>query len=90
MNSAIVDDVQLIPSVDFHRLLVAVLLNANQALFNQKIWVTAKPGETSVQVHVTPSFETAAPELQLLVRSIFVGDGERYPNEVVMRFWRVE
>jgi hypothetical protein len=38
----------------------------------------------------TPVFETSAPELQLLVRSIFVGVGERYPNEVVVRFWRVE
>ena len=38
----------------------------------------------------TPVFETAAPELQLLVRSIFVGAGERYPTEVVVRFWRVE
>jgi len=38
----------------------------------------------------TPVFETSAPELQLLVRSIFVGVGERYPTEVVLRFWRVE
>ena len=38
----------------------------------------------------TPVFETAAPELQLLVRSIFVGDGERYPHEVVLRFWKVD
>ena len=36
-----------------------------------------------------PTFETSAPELQLLTRSIFVGSGERYPNEVVLRFWRV-
>jgi Protein of unknown function (DUF3237) len=38
----------------------------------------------------TPVFETSAPELQTLVRSIFVGVGERYPNEVVLRFWKVE
>ena len=38
----------------------------------------------------TPVFETSAPELQTLVRSIFVGAGERYPNEVVLRFWKVE
>jgi len=38
----------------------------------------------------TPMFETAAPELQTLVRSVFVGVGERYPNEVVLRFWKVE
>jgi hypothetical protein len=38
----------------------------------------------------TPVFETAAPELQMLTRSIFVGAGERYPNDVVLRFWKVE
>ena len=36
-----------------------------------------------------PTFETSAPELQLLTRSIFIGSGERYPAEVVLRFWRV-
>ena len=35
-------------------------------------------------------FETGAPELQWLTRSIFVGTGERYPTEVVVRVWRVE
>jgi hypothetical protein len=38
----------------------------------------------------TPIFETAAPELQQLVRSIFIGVGERYPHEVVLRFWKVD
>jgi hypothetical protein len=38
----------------------------------------------------TPVFETSAPELQTLVQSIFVGVGERYPDEVVLRFWKVE
>lgn len=38
----------------------------------------------------TPVFETAAPELQTLVRSIFIGVGERYPKEVVLRFWKVD
>lgn len=37
----------------------------------------------------TPQFETAAPDLQLLTRAIFVGVGERYPSEVVIRFWMV-
>jgi len=36
-----------------------------------------------------PTFETSAPDLQILTRSIFVGSGERYPSEVVLRFWRV-
>jgi hypothetical protein len=38
----------------------------------------------------TPVFETSAPELQVLVRSIFVGAGARYPDEVVLRFWKVD
>lgn len=38
----------------------------------------------------SPIFETSAPSLQVLVKSIFVGAGERYPNEVVLRFWKVE
>ena len=37
----------------------------------------------------TPTFETAAPELQALSRAIFIGAGERYPSEVVIRFWKV-
>jgi Protein of unknown function (DUF3237) len=37
-----------------------------------------------------PTFETSAPDLQMLTRSIFVGSGERYPSEVVLRFWRVD
>ena len=36
------------------------------------------------------TFETAAPQLEWLTRSIFIGAGERYPSEVVVRFWRVE
>jgi hypothetical protein len=43
-----------------------------------------------VYFRTVPRFETAAPELQWLTRSIFVGTGERYPTEVVIRFWRVE
>ena len=43
-----------------------------------------------VYFKTTPIFETAAPELQLLTRAIFVGVGERYPAEVVLRFWMVE
>jgi hypothetical protein len=37
----------------------------------------------------TPTFETAAPELQSLSRAIFIGAGERYPSEVVISFWKV-
>jgi hypothetical protein len=43
-----------------------------------------------VYFRTVPTFETSAPELQMLTRSIFVGSGERYPSEVVLRFWRVD
>ena len=43
-----------------------------------------------VYFRTQPKFETSAPELQWLTRAIFVGVGERYPSEVVIRFYRVE
>jgi len=43
-----------------------------------------------VYFRTVPRFETAAPELQWLVRSVFVGVGERFPTEVLIRFWRLE
>lgn len=42
-----------------------------------------------VYFRTVPKFETASPRLQELTRSIFVGVGERYPSEVVIRVWRV-
>ena len=43
-----------------------------------------------VYFRTQPKFETSAPELQWITRSLFVGMGERYPTEVVIRFYRVE
>ena len=43
-----------------------------------------------VYLRTVPVFETSAPELQWLARSVFVGTGERYPTEVVIRVWKVE
>lgn len=43
-----------------------------------------------VYFRTQPKFETSAADLQWLVRSLFVGVGERFPNEVVIRFYRVE
>jgi len=43
-----------------------------------------------VYFRTQPKFETSAPELQWITRSLFVGMGERYPSEVVIRFFRVE
>jgi hypothetical protein len=45
---------------------------------------------TLVYFRTMPKFETSAPELQWMTRAVFVGSGERYPNEVVIRFFRVE
>ena len=35
------------------------------------------------------TFEASAPGLQWLTRAIFVGTGERHPNDVIMRIWMV-
>jgi hypothetical protein len=43
-----------------------------------------------VYFRTVPSFETAAPRLQWLTRSILVGSGERHPNEVIIRVWKVD
>ena len=42
-----------------------------------------------VYFRTVPKFETSAPELAWLMRSIFVGTGERYPADVVIRFWKL-
>jgi hypothetical protein len=43
-----------------------------------------------VYFKTVPTFETSAPELQWLTRSIFVATGERHPSEVVIRVWKVD
>jgi hypothetical protein len=43
-----------------------------------------------VYFRTQPKFETSADELQWLTKSLFVGVGERFPNEVVIRFYRVD
>ena len=43
-----------------------------------------------VYFRTQPKFETSAPALQWLSKSLFIGTGERYPNEVVIRFFKVE
>lgn len=53
-------------------------LNAGEAVDQAEIYFRA-----------IPKFETAAPALQWLMRSIFISTGERYPNGVIIRFWRV-
>jgi hypothetical protein len=43
-----------------------------------------------VYFRTVPVFEASAPELEWLTTSIFVGCGERYPDAVVIRFWKAE
>ncbi len=45
--------------------------------------------QSQIYFRAVPKFETGAPELAWLMRSIFVATGERYPNGVIIRFWRV-
>jgi hypothetical protein len=42
-----------------------------------------------VYFRTAPAFETAAPRLQWLTRSLFVGAGERHPSDVIVRVWMV-
>jgi hypothetical protein len=42
-----------------------------------------------VYFRTSPTFETASGPHDWLMRSMFVGTGERYPNGVVIRYWRV-
>jgi hypothetical protein len=43
-----------------------------------------------VYFRTVPKFETASADLQWLTRAVFIGIGERYPNDVRIRFFRVE
>jgi len=43
-----------------------------------------------VYFRTVPKFETAASDLQWLTRTVFIGMGERYPNDVRIRFYRLD
>lgn len=45
--------------------------------------------QSEIYFRAIPKFETGDPVLEWLMRSIFVSTGERYPNGVIIRFWRV-
>ena len=45
---------------------------------------------SQVYFKTVPTFETSAPELQWLTRSLFIGTGERRPTEVIVYVWRVD
>jgi hypothetical protein len=42
-----------------------------------------------IYFRAVPKFETSVPELQWLMKSVFIAVGERYPSGVVVRFWQV-
>ena len=72
-----------------------VIYVQNAGIRHASLEVTAKlmagqPVDPSlVYFRTVPKFETSAPELAWLMRSIFVGTGERYPADVLMRFWKL-
>ena len=45
--------------------------------------------QSAIYFRCVPTFETDDPALTWLMRSIFVCTGERYPNGVVIRFFRL-
>lgn len=45
--------------------------------------------QSQIYFRAIPKFETGASELEWLMKSVFVATGERYPNGVIIRFWRV-
>jgi hypothetical protein len=55
----------------------------------QKLLAGEAVDPSLVYFGTSPVFETAAPELQWLTRTVFVGTGERHPLAVVIRFWRL-
>jgi hypothetical protein len=55
-----------------------------------KIFVGEPVNPADVYMRTTPTFETAAPDLQWLAQSMFVGTGERHPHRVLLQFWLLE
>jgi len=45
--------------------------------------------QSLIYFRAIPKFETEAPGLGWLMKHVFVSAGERYPNGVVIRFWKV-
>jgi len=58
---------------------VMALLNAGQIVDPELVYF-----------RTVPTFETSAPELKWLERSVFIGVGQRYPEDVRVQFWRVK
>ena len=63
---------------------------ARSAGYTKKLLAGEPVDPSQVYFKTVPTFETSAPELQWLTRSIFIGTGERHPAEVVIRVWKVD
>jgi uncharacterized protein DUF3237 len=56
----------------------------------KKLLAGERVDPSQVYFKTVPTFETSAPELQWLTRAIFIGVGERQPNDVTIHVWKVE
>jgi hypothetical protein len=56
----------------------------------QKLLAGEDVDPSRVYFRTIPTFETSAPGLQWLTRAIFIGIGERHPDDVIVRVWKVE
>jgi len=56
----------------------------------KKLLAGERVDPSQVYFKTLPTFETSAPELQWLTRAIFIGVGERQPNDVTIHVWKVE
>jgi outer membrane protein assembly factor BamB len=55
----------------------------------QRLNAGERVDQSLIYFRTVATLETAAPKLQWMTRSLFVCVGERYPNDVVVRFYRV-
>jgi Protein of unknown function (DUF3237) len=60
------------------------------AEITRKLLAGERVDPSQVYFKTVPTFETSAAELQWLTRAIFVGVGERQPNDVIIHVWKVE
>src|SRR4029453_1414042 len=54
----------------------------------KKLLAGERVDPSQVYFKTVPTFETSAPELQWLTRAIFIGVGERQPNDVTIHVWK--
>lgn len=86
-------DFQLIDRDEVSRIEARYIMETDRGeriyVVNRGIRFTPPVEPPSVYFRTTPVFETSAPRLAWMTRSVFVASGERYPDEVLLRFWRL-